>query len=45
MKIWKYHFIFRNDPDVQIDEEIGIKLSPQYSRIAIQNARQKIIQN
>ena len=32
------------DPDVQIDEEIGIKLSPKYSRIAIQNARQKIIQ-
>ncbi|GIR29314.1 hypothetical protein CM15mP43_09380 [bacterium] len=29
------------DPDVQIDEEIGIKLSPKYSRIAIQNARQK----
>ena len=32
------------DPDVQIDEEIGIKLSHKYSRIAIQNARQKIIQ-
>ena len=32
------------DPEVQIDEEIGIKLNPKYSRIAIQNARQKIIQ-
>ena len=32
------------DPDVQIDEEIGVKLSPDYTRIAIQNARQKIIQ-
>ena len=31
-------------PEVQIDEEIGIKLNPKYSRIAIQNARQKIIQ-
>ena len=29
---------------VQIDEEIGVKLSPDYTRIAIQNARQKIIQ-
>tara|TARA_Y100001935_G_scaffold27884_1_gene21404 strand:+ start:1596 stop:2921 length:1326 start_codon:yes stop_codon:yes gene_type:complete len=32
------------DPEVQIDEEIGIKLNPKYSRIAIQNARQRIIQ-
>ena len=32
------------DSEVQIDEEIGIKLNPKYSRIAIQNARQKIIQ-
>ena len=32
------------DPEVQIDEEIGVKLSPDYTRIAIQNARQKIIQ-
>ena len=32
------------DPDIQMDEEIGVKLSPKYSRIAIQNARQKIIQ-
>ncbi|MBT3849891.1 transcription termination/antitermination protein NusA [bacterium] len=32
------------DPEIQIDEEIGIKLSPSYTRIAIQNARQKIIQ-
>jgi len=32
------------DPDIQMDEEIGVKLNPKYSRIAIQNARQKIIQ-
>ena len=32
------------DPEIQIDEEIGVKLNPSYTRIAIQNARQKIIQ-
>jgi N utilization substance protein A len=32
------------DPEIEIGEEIGIKLDPSYTRIAIQNARQKIIQ-
>ena len=32
------------DPDVEIGDMIGVKISPAFTRIAIQNAKQKILQ-
>jgi len=33
------------DPDAEIGDMIGVKISPAFTRIAIQNAKQKILQN
>ena len=32
------------DPETEIGEEIGVKISPEYTRIAIHNAKQKVLQ-
>ena len=32
------------DPDAEIGDLIGVKISPEFSRIAIQNAKQKVLQ-
>ncbi|GBD38077.1 MAG: transcription termination/antitermination protein NusA [Deltaproteobacteria bacterium] len=32
------------DPDVELGDSIGIKINPDFTRIAIQNAKQKILQ-
>lgn len=32
------------DPDTEIEDFIGVKISPEFTRIAIQNAKQKILQ-
>jgi N utilization substance protein A len=32
------------DPEAEIDDFIGVKISPEFTRIAIQNAKQKILQ-
>ncbi|MGI9534403.1 MAG: NusA N-terminal domain-containing protein, partial [Thermodesulfobacteriota bacterium] len=32
------------DPDAEIGDLIGVKISPDFSRIAIQNAKQKVLQ-
>lgn len=33
------------DPDAEIGDMIGVRISPDFSRIAIQNAKQKVLQN
>ncbi len=32
------------DPEAELEDFIGVKISPEYTRIAIQNAKQKILQ-
>ncbi len=32
------------DPDAEMGDQIGVKISPDFTRIAIQNAKQKILQ-
>ncbi|MEZ4547424.1 MAG: transcription termination factor NusA [Thermodesulfobacteriota bacterium] len=33
------------DPDAEFGDEIGVKINPEFTRIAIQNAKQKILQS
>lgn len=33
------------DPDAEIGDQLGVKISPEFTRIAIQNAKQKILQS
>ena len=33
------------DPEAEIGDQIGVKISPDFTRIAIQNAKQKILQS
>ncbi len=33
------------DPEAELGDEIGVKINPEFTRIAIQNAKQKILQS
>lgn len=33
------------DPEAELSDEIGVKINPEFTRIAIQNAKQKILQS
>jgi N utilization substance protein A len=33
------------DPEAEVGDEIGVKINPEFTRIAIQNAKQKILQS